>query len=63
MDVEEKLFYTLLLSGENKEELKEIKKLLKDHLLKTIRDFYIQMKMFKDFNYYYPIKQNNNINL
>ena len=55
-----KLFYTLLLSGENKEELKEIKKLLKDHLLRTIRDFYIQMKMFKDFNYYYPIKQNNN---
>ena len=55
----EKLFYTLIISGDNKDELKEIKKLLKNHLLKTIRDFYIQKKMFKDFNYYYPIKQNN----
>ena len=55
----QKLFYTLILSDNNQGELKEIKKLLKNHLLKTIRDFYIQKKMFKAFNFYYPIKQNN----
>ena len=57
-----KLFYTLILSGNNKDELKEVKQLLKNTLLKTIRDFYLQKKMFNNFNFYYPFKKENNNN-
>ena len=44
------LYKTILLSGNNKEELKEIKQLLKSSLLLTVRDLFLQKNMLKCFN-------------
>lgn len=44
------LYNTIILSGRDKEELKEIKRLLKSSILKTLRDLYLQKYLLKYFN-------------
>ena len=44
------LYNTILLSGRDKEELKEIKRLMKTSILKSIRDLHLQKYLLKYFN-------------
>ncbi len=55
------LFNTVILSGPNKEELKEIKRLMKI-ITKTARFLFCQKYILRFFNMYYEPKLNNNIN-